>query len=853
MISRHISQVFRWGVLVCAALYLLSAVNCEIVKDIDEDDNFEPTRKRMFNFASHQAGAVIVDKSPANAKGFHHLLNEDRDKYGICRCSEKKWVVIGLSEEVAITSIAIANYERYSSMVRDFQLLGSLKYPTTEWNDLGTYTAQLMLGEQHFNVSSSSTDLAHTRYLKVKILSHYLDEDLCTLSQVKVFGMTVFATLQDEVQRSEENDIKLLLQQDIHEDLRRENLAILGGGHDNDSLEVVSSGAPDSSSIQSIETTTNGEEAVPILKSESSDTENVVEEHFPVDLESKMIDTNISESVKAERETEVDFAAPDPLPFEEAGIAIPNTSPMSTVPNEIDHQESLDNVVPVIQPLENDPTSSSEESPASKLSGSDSLNTVCTEPSDDGCNDNSVERGGRELVTIVNEAGVEEELQLTTSEWGTIRDLLRNSNLTSDIFRTALRGFQGLLLDPLSRKLDLKQIETIIFSQSTSNSTIQPTAVEEKTPNEPLRPADDEGNGQEVLSVVKNVDEIAASVSIGGSYSDEKTEESSVHQQLPHHSIEAANSDIGGMAPASKPWDTVPEETVAVQSVEGGTEATLMTHLESVDNADKNLAPSPADLTSDGLSPTNVADTTTITEAVVDLMTDTAEVATESRRAEVILEASQELSEVSESHQAMVAANATIPEDGVKIPAIDIQLPSDGIEKCSTAGLACIHNTTAPATGLVAPLASIIAVNGSSNITNNTRSSPTVNAASGLTNAAPGSGTGVGNGSGTTVGSSCLDQMKFVDFQARMMAKLQAKNPTNNSSNGNGSGNVAADDSSSSGTVAGSGSGTNSNNNNVFKQIIQRMKALETNQVITEIYLAQVRFIRLRSLTRICS
>lgn len=53
----------------------------------------------MVNFAAQSAGAVVLESSPGS-KGYHNLLNDDKDKYGISPCSEKKWVVIGLSEDV---------------------------------------------------------------------------------------------------------------------------------------------------------------------------------------------------------------------------------------------------------------------------------------------------------------------------------------------------------------------------------------------------------------------------------------------------------------------------------------------------------------------------------------------------------------------------------------------------------------------------------------------------------------------------------------------------------------------------------------------------------------------------------
>lgn len=192
------ASVSLFHILCVLLLVLLASPSTWSVKDDDET----PFHNHSFNFASHTAGAVIIDKSPATARGFHNLLNDDKDKYGICPCQEKKWVVIGLAEDVLITSVAIANYEKYSSMLKEFQLLASTAYPTNDWIDLGTYTAEARLGEQSFNISSP--DL-HTRFLKVKFITHYLDEALCTLSQIKVHGVTVIASLKQEVEMSRDH------------------------------------------------------------------------------------------------------------------------------------------------------------------------------------------------------------------------------------------------------------------------------------------------------------------------------------------------------------------------------------------------------------------------------------------------------------------------------------------------------------------------------------------------------------------------------------------------------------------------------------------------------------------------
>ena len=123
--------------------------------------NIHAIGKKKFNFALNTAGAVILDKSPSNAKGYSNILNNDEDEYAIAPCSDQKWVVIGLSEDIVISEVVIANYEKYSSKLRDFNLSISQVFPTDHWTSLGSYTAKAVLGEQTFYINQTS---AHTRY-----------------------------------------------------------------------------------------------------------------------------------------------------------------------------------------------------------------------------------------------------------------------------------------------------------------------------------------------------------------------------------------------------------------------------------------------------------------------------------------------------------------------------------------------------------------------------------------------------------------------------------------------------------------------------------------------------------------
>jgi hypothetical protein len=211
-----------------------------IVRELD-DDHFGKAKGKpqLFNFASQAAGAVLLDKSPGS-KGYHNLLHDDKDKYGISPCELKKWVVIGLSEEVQITALELLNFEKYSSMLREFQLLASSSYPTDEWINLGIYSALPQLGSQTFHITDLSE--AHTRYIKVKFLTHYSNEALCTLSQIKVYGTTVIAAFQQEVERSD-TSMRDMLSQLNSEDTTPDYAALLRETVEEGEVLVVSATA----------------------------------------------------------------------------------------------------------------------------------------------------------------------------------------------------------------------------------------------------------------------------------------------------------------------------------------------------------------------------------------------------------------------------------------------------------------------------------------------------------------------------------------------------------------------------------------------------------------------------------
>lgn len=164
-----------------------------------EDEEDGTANRLLVDYANKAAGALVLERSPS-MKGASNLLTNDKDKYAITPCKDKKFVVIGLSEDILVKQIKIANYELYSSHVKDFQVLGS--QTMGQWVDLGTFTANHGNGEQAFDLPEPSW----ARYLKFRFISHHRNEHYCTLSQIQVHGSTMLQGFREQWKEGEEDE-----------------------------------------------------------------------------------------------------------------------------------------------------------------------------------------------------------------------------------------------------------------------------------------------------------------------------------------------------------------------------------------------------------------------------------------------------------------------------------------------------------------------------------------------------------------------------------------------------------------------------------------------------------------------
>lgn len=145
------------------------------------------------NYASAYLGATLTDFSPA-CKGASAVLNEDKEKYMLCACTaRRKMFTVQLIREIEVRMITLVNLEHFSSGVKNFTLLASKKYPTTEWRVLGSFEATPWRGTQHFDVSMEEP----VRFLRLLWVTSHGHDAWCTLTTLRVFGVDVLETLTE--------------------------------------------------------------------------------------------------------------------------------------------------------------------------------------------------------------------------------------------------------------------------------------------------------------------------------------------------------------------------------------------------------------------------------------------------------------------------------------------------------------------------------------------------------------------------------------------------------------------------------------------------------------------------------
>ncbi|KAF0898523.1 hypothetical protein E2562_008118 [Oryza meyeriana var. granulata] len=148
-----------------------------------------------YNYAAASKGAKVLAHNK-EAKGAANILGGDKDRYLRNPCSaEDKFVDVELSEETLVRTIGLANLEHYSSNFRDFELYGSPSYPAEAWELLGRFTAENAKHAQRFVLPEARW----TRYLRLRLVTHYGSGFYCILSYLEVYGVDAVEQMLQEI------------------------------------------------------------------------------------------------------------------------------------------------------------------------------------------------------------------------------------------------------------------------------------------------------------------------------------------------------------------------------------------------------------------------------------------------------------------------------------------------------------------------------------------------------------------------------------------------------------------------------------------------------------------------------
>ncbi|KAI0014038.1 hypothetical protein F4779DRAFT_624796 [Xylariaceae sp. FL0662B] len=145
------------------------------------------TCKERFSYASFDAGATVLKASPG-AKNTKAILVENKDTYMLLECAmENKFFIVELSDDILVDTVVLANFEFFSSMIRQFRVSVSDRYPAKQdkWKVLGTFEARNSRSIQPFLVENPQI---WARYLRIEILSHFGNEYYCPVSLLRVHG-----------------------------------------------------------------------------------------------------------------------------------------------------------------------------------------------------------------------------------------------------------------------------------------------------------------------------------------------------------------------------------------------------------------------------------------------------------------------------------------------------------------------------------------------------------------------------------------------------------------------------------------------------------------------------------------
>lgn len=190
---------------------------------IDTKDNFEHVKpdaellkslKDRFNYASSTCSARILSTSPETISA-SAFLSSSKDSYLRFACSSNlKFVTVELCEEVKIDTIVLANYELFSSTVKDFKVYAASDNPQQQviWKLILSgemlHDGPFLHSDQAFPVPHAASD-SFVKFLRIEFNDQHGEEDLCPVSVLKVYGKTMLDEFNEELKSKKGDNLPI--------------------------------------------------------------------------------------------------------------------------------------------------------------------------------------------------------------------------------------------------------------------------------------------------------------------------------------------------------------------------------------------------------------------------------------------------------------------------------------------------------------------------------------------------------------------------------------------------------------------------------------------------------------------
>lgn len=154
------------------------------------------TCKERFSYSSFDAGATIL-KTGRGTKNAKAILIENKDSYMLLECgAESKYVIVELSDDILIDTVVLANFEFFSSMIRQFHVSVSDRYPVKvdRWKEVGIFEARNSRDIQAFLVENPQI---WAKYVRIEFQTHYGNEYYCPVSLLRIHGSRMLDSWKD--------------------------------------------------------------------------------------------------------------------------------------------------------------------------------------------------------------------------------------------------------------------------------------------------------------------------------------------------------------------------------------------------------------------------------------------------------------------------------------------------------------------------------------------------------------------------------------------------------------------------------------------------------------------------------